>query len=162
LTFNKFPFSPKFLCVVEIDPMLFLVLFAFIGIKLEVHLVLESRIFSAKIKPFLLKRQRAGNHLWCLRRTIVGPFSGFLGSSRFIAGVCLPPGEPAVPLQAARSGRKKSCSTECNSFKINVGSGRGSGSLSRLSMQSRFYRRSAPGARPRARGDKQRYRLRLP
>jgi len=61
--------------------MLFLVLFAFIGIKLEVHLVLESRIFSAKIKPFLLKRQRAGNHLWCLRRTIVGPFSGFLGSS---------------------------------------------------------------------------------
>jgi hypothetical protein len=29
-------------------------------------------------------------------------------------------------------------------------------------MQSRFYRRSAPGARPRARGDKQRYRLRLP
>jgi hypothetical protein len=29
-------------------------------------------------------------------------------------------------------------------------------------MQSRFYRRSAPGARPRARGDKQIYRLRLP
>lgn len=77
--------------------MLFLVLFAFIGIKLEVHLVLESRIFSAKIKPFLLKRQRAGNHLWCLRRTIVGPFSGFLGSSRFIAGVVSHPANRLLP-----------------------------------------------------------------
>jgi hypothetical protein len=148
LTFNKFPFSPKFLCVVEIDPMLFLVLFAFIGIKLEVHLVLESRIFSAKIKPFLLKRQRAGNHLWCLRRTIVGPFSGFLGSSRFIAGVCLPPGEPVVPLQAAAIGRKVAVPNATRSKStLEVAE-----ALARLSMQSRFYRRSAPGARPRARG----------
>jgi hypothetical protein len=42
LTFNKFTFGPKFFCVVEADPMLFLVFFAFIGIKLEIHCNLDS------------------------------------------------------------------------------------------------------------------------